>query len=1625
MTYTIDKNKIIAIILCFTMLFSITSGIFSEAFAAEENIDTHMVYDVTDGKDITLGHAQKATLTARGGEQWQIYIYDADMWVDIAGKTGSSMELSYPLVASALTDRGTGELRCELEDGSYSGIVNLVIDFSAESSFVKEIEEEEVVVLEEATEIVDETEDESAAEEQDEVTSEDADEQPADGTTEETENQTPADGTTEENGNQTPVDGATDENGNQTPNGDVADENQTPADTDTTDSQAPADNANTGDAAQQPADTATNTNTTQQTTNNAELEAAVKNDVAANTVTNTTEQNTTTAVSTQTAPATETLLVKTETPLMTTAGVFQTIQQVQNNPATQQTVTEPVIQKVESAPVTKVETAPVVSETKTVTESKTDTAVSSNNDETDNTGGSEDQPVKFTLTKNSSDNTGSDTDMFGEENTASSTTDDNYGVMLMAEEDEGELVTYNVVINYVFENTEIVADPYTANLAAGSNFSTTVTFPIVQGYLPYLNDVQQNLLELNISKISENKTYNVVYKPTNVNYTVIHYQQNLEDDNYTEVERETLQGLTKTIVQEVAKAYDGFYALAYEKPTIAADGSTLVEIYYDRYYYLMKFELSGGYGVEPIYAKYGSPVSVGNPTRLGYTFAGWNTEIPATVPVNGGTYTAQWTPDNATKYTVVYWGENANDSNYSYLGYAEKTAVSGTTVSGADDYNGNKTGFHFDHADQDVTVKGDGSTIVNVYYKRNTYTLTFAYEGGPLICDTHVHSTGCYELTCTKEEHEHKYTSGDWGYYYGGCYPANGGYRPICGIEEHEHETANYWNDYTSCYGDTPICGQTGVNNHTHSVSNGCYGMKFENVKYGADTSSLWSQAPSYRWKTTSDGNTAYTYAPAMPNSDLTVYGQTLSNSYQYTIHYYEEGTTTKVHADNVYYRSSDGYYLTTEDYIAIPGFTCLASGSTYPDDNLVYKIYYRRNSYTLTFKNGSAETDGGRHLYEADISSKYFEPTYTGDEPEAYTFGGWYTTEACIEGTQFNFTGAKMPYNNLILYAKWVPVSHTVDFYLDRAALEAGTKIGTETVAHGTKINPVPDTPQNGAYNFIGWFYMEGDVEKAFDFANMPVNKNLQVYGKWSSTVLMPYVIYYKYQDTQESIAVPVALELEGSALAGTTKTFEAKGGTDLYESYREGYFPVVKSHSITIVIEENDAGVEEWYVVDAETGEKKQGFTFWYVQKDAVPYTVEYLDAETGATLKPAKTVSDNRKAVVTEKFVPIAGYMPDAYQKRLVVSGEDGAVNKIIFYYTEDKDHAYYKITHYTQNTDGKTWTEYASSQAVGDIDEIYSADPLTIQGFKHDPTVSGTVTSGQLTASGLELKLYYVRNKYPYQVRYLEEGSGKPLADPKDGEGLYGQVVSESAIDIENYTAVNPTSQTLNIRIEESQTEAKLNIINFYYEEEEVTINYEVVGPAGSGTVNPASETVKVLSGTAQGSTATANEGYRFVGWYSGSECNDNQLLSTDAKYVPQKDTNNKNVAATYYAKFDYNLIDLKIEKTGAQDIDANQTFIFNVKGTDSNTIGVDLKVTVQGNGSVTIPNVPYGTYSVTEETGWSWRYNCTSITFKDTTPDGRILRTFTVVNERSETQWLDISTWIKNWFGASSATRPSN
>ena len=1191
---------------------------------------------------------------------------------------------------------------------------------------------------------------------------------------------------------------------------------------------------------------------------------------------------------------------------------------------------------------------------------------------------------------------------------------DSFGLKAYADEGESTpdvKTTYSVVINYKFENNQQVADSYVATLAEGSPFSATVNFPTVQGYLPYVKDVQQNSYEINIASVSGDMTINVVYKPTNVDYTVIHYQQNVDNDMYREVERETKQGLTNSQVPESAKSYEGFYSLIYERPNIAADGSTVIEVYYDRYYYLMTFDLDGGYGTEPIYARYGASIgAITEPTKPGYAFAGWDKTIPTTMPAANTSYKANWTVGEAG-FTVVFWYENANketDGSYGYsvAGTYQPANVKPGTQKSSDDYrNQSFTGRDDDHFTyntnkvETVTVNGDGSTVLNVYFTRNSYTLTFKGVGAKV-------------LSCGKVEHKHsdsccKYGGTDLGHWY---------HRDSCcklGLSEHTHSdscyktsdliiTAKYQEDI---HGNFPI--MNGNDTIWWTVPDGCKSFKPETMLGSIDT--MPGENITFKSAGTQSGAVLYYYVETL-NGETGTYTQ--------------GGKSFKLYKQITLEKECRLTY--TEEFHDITGFTQWWSdpkfdkmeqggvaydqvswGSYYIKDNNY--LCYTRNSYNLSFYNynGFVAGKGGSVQYEAPLSGYYFVPDYPANlEANAYVFAGWYTTAGCYAGSEADLSKMTMPASDMVLYAKWVPNTHTVKFSLDKTAYENNVLMEdthpTKTVPHGSKLNNVAE-PENGGYTFVGWFYEENGVEKAFDFANMEIRKDLHVYGKWSSNTLKQYTVQFVLQNDH---SVKVADDITGAGLAGTTKTFDAKGGTDLYADYQEGYFPTVKSQALLLDINATVLVI-----------------TFEYVKKEAVPYTVKYINRETGDSVFDGKTVEDkvvpdNRKAVVTETFKVIPGYMPDAYQKRLVVTAE--GKNILYFYYTKDEKHAYYKITHYTQNTDGESWTEYASSQAVGDIGTTYTAESMTIPGFTYDSSVPGTVTSGELTAGGLELKLYYTRNSYPYQVRYLEQGTGNELAPAKNGNDLYGKVISESAIEIEGYDKVDPTAASISIRIETPDNVARLNVITFYYTEKTVNITYKVVGPDGCGTLDNYQESrLKVRTGEVKGSAPTAAEGFKFVGWYKDEDCTQpvDADWVKDSKLTPDKTKNygtaEKPVmgyeAATYYAKFEYDVADLTITKVGCDErLDENQSFIFTIDGPE----GYSNQVVIKGNGSVTIKGLKIGEYTIHEESGWSWRYSCKDQTV---TLQPGVTNNVTMTNSRGTDKWLDDNASVDNRF----------
>ena len=120
-----------------------------------------------------------------------------------------------------------------------------------------------------------------------------------------------------------------------------------------------------------------------------------------------------------------------------------------------------------------------------------------------------------------------------------------------------------------------------------------------------------------------------------------------------------------------------------------------------------------------------------------------------------------------------------------------------------------------------------------------------------------------------------------------------------------------------------------------------------------------------------------------------------------------------------------------------------------------------------------------------------------------------------------------------------------------------------------------------------------------------------------------------------------------------------------------------------------------------------------------------------------------------------------------------------------------------------------------------------------------------------------------------------------------------------------------------------------------------------------------------------------------------------------------------------------MADLTISKQGCEDIDENQSFIFTVTGGDLPDEG--LKVVVKGNGSVTIKGLKVGTtYTITEDTGWSWRYTPKTEEQKKTLDVDKTKNIVTFTNERKEGKWLNgCSIAVNNWEKKADETSPEN
>ena len=536
--------------------------------------------------------------------------------------------------------------------------------------------------------------------------------------------------------------------------------------------------------------------------------------------------------------------------------------------------------------------------------------------------------------------------------------------------------TYNALSDTYIDNDTSVAE-------TDSEWLTAIESAIIQAAATVEANSIYVSYDYGVSPMHD-IVYNVYYVSIDVPYSVRYYFQNINDDEYTQNAAISFIGMAKTgtivgddtLEQPVYDYYGvepgedfGFSALYHYPESVAADGSTVFDYYFDRNYYIIKFDNNGGYGVEPIYARYDASFVVTPPIRPGYVFQGWDEittyEFNVYANVNGvetqvGTqtltaaqyvdlgspsaYTRNYTAPNGTVYTnathrfvdsygdgtadegtssshtfngniaartvaykalwsvtnttatIVFWRENANDEEFSYWGSHPITVQSNTHINGEDYISylnssistGDAQYFTYLTADKNVLVEGDGSTVVNVYYSRNRYTVLF--KGGinsTCLLDAHTHTASCYAYPlcdqhahtadCCKEHKEQVYHTTD-----------------CCSLEEHEHSEKTCLigckqEEHThddSCY----ICGFAADYQHTHDDT--CCALD-EHIHDGTTCNYLictkeeHTHTVSCYTSQTLSTNTNITYASNIQNPvNGTIYRYRRNNSNCYTFFY-------------------------------------------------------------------------------------------------------------------------------------------------------------------------------------------------------------------------------------------------------------------------------------------------------------------------------------------------------------------------------------------------------------------------------------------------------------------------------------------------------------------------------------------------------------------------------------------------------------------------------------------------------------------------------------------------------------------------------------------------------------------
>lgn len=213
-----------------------------------------------------------------------------------------------------------------------------------------------------------------------------------------------------------------------------------------------------------------------------------------------------------------------------------------------------------------------------------------------------------------------------------------------------------------------------------------------------------------------------------VKYQVKHYLQNANDDGYTiEETQDFTADADSTVTPDVKSGLEGFTAPAKQSVVVKADGSLVVEYHYLRKTHDLTLKGYNGEAEQRVTLRYG--MTIPTTFREGYAFDGWyldeayENRFDGTMPDADLVLYAKWTAQKVS-YKVNYYLENLSDDGYTL---DSSRAVSEMAGSGVEIVPGEFTGYVTPEM-QKTVIDGDGTTVVDFYYKRSIHKVTFVID---------------------------------------------------------------------------------------------------------------------------------------------------------------------------------------------------------------------------------------------------------------------------------------------------------------------------------------------------------------------------------------------------------------------------------------------------------------------------------------------------------------------------------------------------------------------------------------------------------------------------------------------------------------------------------------------------------------------------------------------------------------------------------------------------------------------------------------------------------------------------------------------------------------------------------